>query len=1423
MRRNTNKPVFALLIVGAIGIHAGDTVFSEAAAPPVPRRSLDHEQQTRLSQLEGQLQQALESAKFADALEKARQIAQLRERWLGKDHWESVAARQTMPRIEAMMRLPEQDQRDLATSYRAERAGRVLNGRHEYQKAEAIHRRELRIRRRVLGEEHPDTASSYNNVAFTLVAQGKYAEAQPLCEKSLAIYRRTLGDRHTDTSRGYNNVAANLNRQGKYAEAQPLYQKALAIWRDLEGEFHVDTAQCYVNVAGNLHAQGKHALAMPVWEKSLAICRKVLGEEHRVTSSSYHGMGLTAYATGNYARAGSAFDKALAIRLKVFGENHPDTAQAYLAVAHNLHVQGKHAQAQPHFERALAIHRKILGEKHPETAQAYDALALNLKAQAKYAEAQPLCERALAICREVLGDEHPYTAVSYGHLADILNALARYTQAQRMYEKALAIRRKVLGEEHHDTAASYSNLATNLNDQGKYAQAQPLCEKALAICLKRSGKRHPSTASAYNNLAFNLHFQDRYVQAQPLFEHAAAIYQEVYGEEHPTTSTSYGNLAGSLRAQGKYAQAQAYLERSLAIDRRVLGEDHPQTAGTYLELAANLFDQGKYAEAQPLFEKSLAIRRNVLGEEHPLTAYGYMQLAYNLEAQHQFARAQPLFEKALQLRRKVLGDEHVQTADSYNAVAFNLDDQGKLEQAQPLYEKALAIRLKVLGEERPDTAQSFNNVAANLRAQGKYDEALLFYEKALAINRRVLGDEHPNTALSYNNLALNLWKQKQFARAVRVLQISLPGQEASRYQRAASGFERAVAGRQVSPHALLAVGLAHLKQPRNAFRHAEASLSRGLLDDLPADITPEEAARAKALRTQLAGLDRALLSQFGEAVPSDARKERREELFRQRRQLLSQLTRGEAEVSARALSSLTEIQKQLPADAALVLWIGNQAGDHYACAVRAAGDPAWVRLPGSGSEGAWTDRDRLLTRQLYDLLQEPNSSQKERQHLSAALTRLRLDPLRPYLGAGNGLPVVQRLLVVPTDWAAGVPLEVLGTGYRISYVPSGSVFARLRQQHRAVDGASLLALGDPVFTMPTQRRPEPPEHGVVLTFVMAGGTAKSTGLRAGDVLLELGKTPITSPDDLKKTSQDGGTLRFWREGEEKTVELPAGPIGVRVDPRPAPAAVRARRRLESLVVAGQANPVALPGTRWEVQALSNLVQKTTALLGSDASEQRLDEMAKAKQLKSYRLIHLATHGLVDLQTPGRSTLLLSRDRSSNPLKLAVGQKHYTGELTVLAIRQNWQLDADLVVLSACKTALGKESQGDGLLGFAQAFLQCGARSVVLSRWEADDTATALLMLRFYENLLAPKTRTDLKGPLPRAAALDEARQWLRQLSKRDAEMLAFGLRGGKLEGTTRRGSIAMPDVKVRPKLPAGERPYAHPFYWAAFVLVGDPD
>ncbi len=143
-----------------------------------------------------------------------------------------------------------------------------------------------------------------------------------------------------------------------------------------------------------------------------------------------------------------------------------------------------------------------------------------------------------------------------------------------------------------------------------------------------------------------------------------------------------------------------------------------------------------------------------------------------------------------------------------------------------------------------------------------------------------------------------------------------------------------------------------------------------------------------------------------------------------------------------------------------------------------------------------------------------------------------------------------------------------------------------------------------------------------------------------------------------------------------------------------------------------------------------------------------------------------------------------------------------------------------MTLSACKTALGRDAGGEGFVGFTQALLMSGTRSVCLSLWKVDDTATSLLMQRFYANLLG--RRPGLTAPMPKAEALREAKTWLRGLRRSEVLTLTAEQSGGIERG---KGTKARQSAEIATRIPGGDnnRPYEPPHFWAAFVLAGDPD
>jgi tetratricopeptide (TPR) repeat protein len=1160
-----------------------------------------------------------------------------------------------------------------------------------------------------------------------------------------------------------------------------------------------------------LNAQAKYAQARPLSEKALEIRRRLLSDDHPDTATSYENMAHIRNSLGKFAEAQPLYEKALALRRRLLGDDHPDTAMSYNNVAYNLNALGKFAEAQPLYEKALAIQRQLLTDDHADTASFCNNLAANLLAQGKYAAAQPLFEKALEIRRQLFTDNHRHTAQSYYSVAANLHAQGKYAEAQPLYEKALEINRRLLTEDHPSTAGCYSGLAANLNDQGKYASAQPLFEKSLEIQRRLFTDDHPETAGGYNNLAYNLYAQGEYAAAQPFYEKALEINRRLLTDEHPRTALTYNNLAGNLVAQGKHAAAQAFYEKALAIYRRLLTDYHPVTANGYHNLAYSLGEQGKYAAAQPLYEKAIAIRRRLLADDHPHTALSYNNLAMNLHAQRMYAQAQPLFEKALEINRRLLTDDHPGTALNYNNLASNLNAQGKFVQAQPLCERALEVWRRLLTDGHPHTAAAYHNLAQSLEAQGKYDEA----------RRRQLN-------------------------AVRSL-------DAVRLKLAFTGLDRASTVNLARPK--LAAVLARLGESAEAWQALEADLGRGLLDELAARqdrrLAANERERIRQLTAELERLDK-LAESTPKGLDRGQRAARFEELKHQRE--VASIALGELQsqlalrygASAGRVARLEEIQTVLPTDAALVAWVelppvapnaADPDGEHWGVVVRSRGTPAWVPITGTGKDGFWTREDTgLLNRVRTELLSRPSAGLADLRPLLEKLRDQRLAPLAKALGTTtDGLPPARELVALPSRAMAGIPIEALlapDDTRTVSYAPSGTVFKYLREQRRSAPHAGLLALGDPVYKSPDKSgNPKPPpNHGLLVNTVIRGANAANHGLKEGDVLLAYNGLAMNKKDDLKVVTEGDKPIpiEIWRDGVASRKNLAPGKLGVTIDSHPAPEAIIEQRKLQQALSAarsGEEDFVPLPATRLEVEAITKLFDSdnrpTRALLGTDASESELDRLASTNELKRFAFIHLATHGVIDEAIPQRSAVILTQIGLPDPLDQVLNHKPvFDGRLLVREIQRSWDLKAELVTLSACETALGREAGGEGFVGFTQALLMSGARSVCLSLWKVDDKATSLLMARFYQDLLGK--RTGLSKPMPKAEALQEAKQWLRTLTvdQVDGELAALG-RGDVRPLAREKGAPA------RKEAPASKsstfKPYEHPHFWAAFVLVGDPD
>ncbi|TVQ51545.1 MAG: serine/threonine protein kinase, partial [Phycisphaerales bacterium] len=183
----------------------------------------------------------------------------------------------------------------------------------------------LDLRRRVLGDEHPDTLTSISNMGGVLYHHGNYAETKRYLREALETRRRVLGDEHPDTLTSINNMGLLLRSQGKLAEAEPYWREAMEAHRRVLGDEHPQTLRSISNMGVLLRAQGKLAEAEPYYREALETRRRVLGDEHPQTLTSISNMSVLLLQQGKLAEAKPYFREALEVRRHVLGDEHPDT------------------------------------------------------------------------------------------------------------------------------------------------------------------------------------------------------------------------------------------------------------------------------------------------------------------------------------------------------------------------------------------------------------------------------------------------------------------------------------------------------------------------------------------------------------------------------------------------------------------------------------------------------------------------------------------------------------------------------------------------------------------------------------------------------------------------------------------------------------------------------------------------------------------------------------------------------------------------------------------------------------------------------------------------------------------------------------------------------------------------------------------
>lgn len=921
--------------------------------------------------------------------------------------------------------------------------------------------------------------------------------------------------------------------------------------------------------------------------------------------------------------------------------------------------------------------------------------------------------------------EHSTRALALARAANDLRAEARALNAIAEVHNYFGDRRKAIGY---------------------YEQALPL--------MRTSGDR-AGEGNALNNLAVAYAHTGEKPTALDLFGQAERIFRELH--DRRMIAQVAGNLGVTYDNLGEYQKALESHQHSLAL-KRELGERADQ-AISLNNIGTAYSGLGAYQKALDAYAGALEINRSMDNRRN--VAINLNNIAWVYDQLADYRRAVTFYQEALEIVR-ALNDRHT-IAVTLNNIAEIHAQLGNYDKALEVHAEALHLRRAVGNAD--GEANTLNHIGTALAKLGKRDEAREHFQRALAIQRN---SRHPYVlARTLTNLGALDRETRNYPEAVAHLNEAV---EISRTIRDRSGEAAALAewsrverargdyatARQRAEAALTALESVRVAVASPALR---ASFFASVRDIQELDIEilmrlhadhPEAGFGAAALVASERGRARSLLELLHESTAEIRRGvdttllDRERELERliswkaeQQTRLAGKHTEAEAIAAGKELDALiteleqvqSRIRETSPQYAALthpvpltLSEIQTKVLDDDTALLEYALGPeksfVWAVTPSSMEVFELPPRAEIesAVRRLYDPLTARNQKPPRETHAARAERIRQAD--EAYRSAAA---TASRMLLDPVaSRIENKRLLVVGEGV-LQYLP----FAALPEPGTGEHGsAPPLIANHEIITAPS-------------ASVMAVLRQETAGRRQAEKALFVLADPVFSADDARVVQQ--------------RTPAAAAPITDTVS----------RDALKSVDDMGLPEFPRLRFSRHEAEEIARLTPPAMTRMAVDFDASR-DSVLNA-DLGHYRIVHLATHSLLNNQRPELSGVVLSLvDRSGRP---------QNGFLRLYDV-YNLRLTSDLVVLSACQTARGGEIEGEGLIGLTRGFLYAGAPRVVATLWEIDDRATAQVMKHFYEGML-------VRGQRP-AAALREAQAAVARTKGWDA-----------------------------------------PYYWAAFVLHGE--
>lgn len=1192
-------------------------------------------------------------------------------------------------------------------------------------------------------------AAAFTEIGNLELSLEAFDAADAAYARAAELYTEGLSPGHplvASVVRNRGNVAF---RQQKYGEAIDRYRESLKALGADNGPHALEIAACLQNLASAYMGNQDAPAAKEALERGLAIIRKAEGEKSVRQLPFLEVLGQVYQSRHESRLSRETAARALELARGAFGQKSVDSLRYLNALASQELALGEG-------ETALRLHREALEilEQQPmrnetDIADIHAALGEDLQALANSEAALAEYQRALeGYRRGVSRRDQVGNILTLQKLASLAGLLGKTEESKSRYREAMAATAKLFSPTHPFLIILRRQLALQLLQEGAHADGAAELKAARELVDRKASEMQWADLTA--DFAMALDMAGDTDAAEREVSEAITVYQR---EQHPHLAGAYATLASLHRKRDEYQEAARVQRLALEIQKKALGPDHTMTLILRSMVAGDERQAGNHAEAEKMFQELLDLQKQRVGTEHPEYIRVLADLAGVQAESGQTAEAVVTFQKVVQTQEASGAFPLQQRIETFRQLAQLQEKNGQRDEAQKQFVRAEKLLEDSGLKESRLYADVLFDSGSLAEATGDPKAAESRYSDAMLIYRKLKSTTHTGAFLLISRLAKLRKDAADNPGALKWVEEGL----------AALAVDPPVNGLawRLHPHSAELLSLkaeillrSDAKSVENLKMVFQLMTTAGeIIDRLRFEqrSTPEaKLALIGNLQSETSQLHLVVCELLANADPAGGWNAAAFRVAEQTRArvFLEQLGRSRADLLGGLPSELGLRERKL------------------------AGELSRLRKELEGAEAAPFDqREPARIAGQQQALATARQSSEELQALIArdhprvaALRRplpCTLAEARSVLGKNEvavlyccGAKVSYAIVLPPPDAAKEdislIPLA--GTGefeddLEILASPETLKVAELYRDKAASLYRSLIA----------------PVEAVVGDRDLLIVPDWKLGLVAFETLLDAkGRFLIESHAVRMGPSLTALHLnRLW----DRQRSRPSRALLAMGDPVTSPADERlkgqplnspALRTAES--TGEQFERLAHSGREVSMVADVFRTPPDDRWLGSEASEGRVQSWNSSGRLFEYRFLHFATHGI--LGGPDFPTaLVLSMD--------GVAQGEEDGLLTVSEVSR-LRLNADLVVLSACRSARGELHSGEGVTGLARAFLNSGTRGVVCSLWTVDDESTAAVMGAFYQQL---------NRGIPASAALRAEKQRM--------------IREGK-----------------------------HPFDWAPFILIG---